>query len=213
MLVGSLLAFPAPVQAQVCGDGVIDAGETMRSAEPGAQPRSPVRPSAGSTVRSAAMGSCSPTTWRPATSARMPFARGASRIAMNASSQATGTGGCSCARYPRPRGPPRRHFGGLRVRQRVVAQCLRALRSRQDRCHFPGAHPPPAELRRSNAWRRSACGTHGRSRAAARMPNGRQRCLIKPDAAHCTAPGWIGVARSERGLLRRVSVKVDGWSN
>jgi hypothetical protein len=188
MLVGSLLALAAPVRAQVCGDGVIDPGETCDPPNPAFDPvtgQIECRPDCTScgdgiidvgheeTCDSGPNAIC--TECNPTCQERI-FPGG-------------GYGGCPCA-LDAPA------LVDLRADILAACECGNASsRSAFVRCAraklvaiSPELILPPCRNTALKCLARSACGRHGVVTCCRTNANGRQRCVLKPDAAHCTAP-------------------------
>ena len=214
MLVGSLLAFPAPVRAQVCGDGVIDAGETC---DP---PNLAPNPVTGQTECRLDCTFCGDGVVQPNDVETCDLGSNAicSWCLQNCNERifpSDGYGGCSCA-FDTPA------LVDLRADILAACECGNASsRSAFVRCARAkiAAISPELILPPLPNYGAQMLGTVGvrNARGGHVLPHECQWAAALPDQARCCPlhgpPGWIGVARSERGLLRRVSVKVDGWSN
>ena len=187
MFMGSLLAFSAPVQAQVCGDGVIDAGETCDPPNlalgPNGQPicRYDCTSCGDGVVQHNDNETCD---IGPEAICSACLPNCVERLFPG-----DGYGGCSCA-LDTP--------ALVDLRADILAACecgnasSRSAFVRCARAKIASISPelilPPCRNTTLKCLARSACGTHGAVTCCRTNANGRQRCLIKPDAAHCTAP-------------------------
>ncbi len=188
MLVGSLLAFSAPVRAQVCGDGVIDPGETC---DP---PNLAIDPVSGQVACRLDCTSCGDgivdVADQETCDAGPNLICGACLHHCNERiSPGGGYGGCPCA-FDTP--------AMANLRAEIVAACECTTASSHGafaRCAraklaliSPELLLPPCRHAALKFLARSVCGKHGRVTCCRTDATGRRRCVIKPDAAHCTAP-------------------------
>jgi len=188
MLVGSLLALSAPVRAQVCGDGVIDAGETC---DP---PNLAPDPVTGQTECRLDCTSCGDGVVQPnnveTCDAGPNLICGVCLQNCNEGIFAGGGfGGCPCA-FDTP--------AMANLRAEIVAACECAAASSHGafvRCAraqlaliSPELFVPPCRHAVLKFLARSVCGKPGAVTCCRTNATGRQRCVVKSDAAHCTAP-------------------------
>lgn len=188
MLVVSLLAVSVPVWAQVCGDGNVDPGETCDPPNlahgPNGQPicRTDCTSCGDGVVDAADVETCD---YGPNL-----VCGGCLDICQERISPGGGWGGCPCA-LDAPA------FAALRAD--IVATCdctntsshrafLRCARAKLDAVD-PQLFVPPCRTTALRCLARSVCGKPGAVTCCRTNRNGHQRCVVKPDAAHCTATG------------------------
>ncbi len=198
MLVASLLAFSAPVRAQVCGDGVIDTGETCDPPNPAVDPvtdQTECRPDCtfcgDGVVQAGHTETCD----------AGPFATSCGECLYNCNEQAFHNARCPCA-FDDP------SLQGLRADILPACQCGSASsRGAFVRCARAQLAQVPAEqlvffCRRTalKCLARSVCGKPEAVTCCRTNAHGVRRCAIKSDAAHCTAPpggsASLGVSES-----------------
>jgi hypothetical protein len=184
MLVGAVLAFSAPLRAQVCGDGVIDPGETCDppNMAPGPNGQTTCRTDCTScgdgVVQANDVETCD-----EGLHAGCGFCLSScqERIYINLS--------CPCA-FDDPE--------LVDLRADILAACpceSAASHGAFIRCARAQLAQVPDErfmlgcIKSSlTCLAHSVCGRHGAVTCCRTNSHGRQRCEIKPDAAHCTAP-------------------------
>ena len=185
MLVGSLLAFSAPVRAQVCGDGNVDPGETC---DP---PNLAPNPVSGQVECRIDCTSC-----------------GDGVVQSNASETCDigpfrSCGGClsSCYEriYLRTGCPCALDDPGLAdIRAEILAACdcgnasskgaFRRCARAQLALVSPSRLDTACRDKALKCLARSVCGKPAAVTCCRTNTHGTKRCVIKPDAAHCTAP-------------------------
>ena len=185
LLVGALLTWSAPVRAQVCGDGVIDAGETC---DP---PNLALGPNGQTLCRidCTACGDGVTQANGAETCDAGPTATRCGECLSNCNEGSFGTTQCPCA-FDDP------SLQDLRAEILAACQCgsasshgafLRCARAQL-------AQVPNERLiffcRRTalKCLARSVCGKPQAVTCCRANAHGLKRCAIKSDAAHCTAP-------------------------
>lgn len=185
MLVGSLLAW-SPVRAQVCGDGVIDPGETC---DP---PNLAVDPVTGQTECRPDCTSCGDGVVQfghAETCDAGPFATSCGVCLYNCNEGIFSGTRCPCA-FDDP------SLQDLRAEILAACECGNASSHGAFlRCARAQLAQVPQErlmffCRRTalKCLARSVCGKPEAVTCCRTKANGRQQCAIKRDAAHCTAP-------------------------
>ena len=199
VLAAVLLASSAPVRAQVCGDGVVDPGETC---DP---PNLATDPATGQVLCRLDCTSCGDGIVDVASSETCDLGPGAicSWCLPNCNEAifpGGGYGGCPCEDKPA--------LADLRADILASCECANAAsRSAFVRCArarialiAPDLLLPPCRTTTLKCMARAACGKPGAVTCCRTNANGRGRCVIKPDAAHCTAPkggsAALGVSES-----------------
>jgi hypothetical protein len=188
LLVGSLLVFSAPVRSQVCGDGVIDAGETCDPPNPVPNPvthQTECRPD----CTFCGDGVTQPTDFETCDLGPNLICGACLQSCIEGIFPGGGYGGCPCAFDTAA-------MADLRAEILAACECGNASSHgafvRCARAKLALISPelllPPCRHTALKFLARSVCGKHGAVTCCRTNANGRQRCVIKPDAAHCTAP-------------------------
>jgi hypothetical protein len=188
LLVIALLLISMPAPAQVCGDGVIDPGETC---DP---PDLTIDPANGQPKCRTDCTSCGDGVVQGDDSETCDIGRDAicSWCQPNCNERifpGSGYGGCTC-------GDDIPALAALRADILASCECATASsRSAFLRCARPkmAAIPevlllPPCRVSTLKCLAHSACGKPGAVTCCRTTANGKGRCVVKPDAAHCTAP-------------------------
>jgi hypothetical protein len=187
LLVIALLLVSMPAAAQVCGDGVIDPGETCDPPDLAINPANgqpKCRLDCTSCGDGVVQGEDQETCDIPDAicSWCLPMCR--DRIFPGG-----GYGGCIC-------GDDIPGLAALRADIMASCDCADASsRSAFVRCARPKLAAisedlllRPCRVSTLKCLARSACGKSGAVTCCRTSANGKQRCVVKPDAAHCTAP-------------------------
>ncbi len=199
-LVGSVLAFSAPVRAQVCGDGVIDAGETCDPPDLSIDPANGQNRCRLNCTR-CGDGVVDVSSTETCDAGPNLVCGACQPICNERIFPGGGYGGCLCA-FDTP--------AMASLRAEIVAECgcttavsrgafARCARAKLD-VISPELLLPPCRHAVLRLLARSVCGKHGAVTCCRVDAMARQRCAIKPDAAHCTAPSGgsasLGVSES-----------------
>lgn len=201
VLVGALLALAAPVRAQVCGDGVIDAGETCDPPNFALGPNGQII--CRSDCTACGDGIVDHDDFETCDDGPTAICGACHSSCVDRIFPGDGWGDCPCA-FDAPA------LADLRADLMAACECGTAS------SHAAFVRCASAELARISLERllppcrrtalrylvRSVCGKHGAVTCCRTNANGRRRCLVKPDAAHCTAPtggsASLGVTESCR---------------
>ena len=188
MLVGALLAVSAPVWAQICGDGVIDPGETCDPPNPA------VDPTTGQTACRTDCTFCGDGVVQVGQAETCDLGPEAICAACLRNCNygifpGGGYGGCPCA-LDAPA------VADLRADILAACECdtvsSRGAFVRCARAKLVAIAPelllPPCRHTALKCLARSVCGKPGAVTCCRTDAHGRQRCTIKPDAARCKAP-------------------------
>jgi hypothetical protein len=186
MLVVSLLGVSVPVRPQVCGDGVVDPGETC---DPPNLAIDPVTPQPECRLDCTSCGDGVVQTNDVETCDAGPLATACGECLYDCNERLFGTTICPCA-FDDP------SLGDLRAEILAACQCeTSASHGAFLRCARAQLAQVPSDrlvffCRRTalKCLARSVCGKPAAVTCCRTNAHGVQRCVIKPDAAHCTAP-------------------------